>query len=100
MVDLADHVTAVVAEAANGPDLIYAADARDDATTLRNLVEIGRIAGPLHRDARRLASLIERLASAVETGTVGPFHRSGIEAALRRIEEAQERPGNRSTPGS
>ncbi len=88
MVGLADHLTELIWTLADGPAPVYDEYGTDTEANLRTLVEVGRHAGPLHRDAR-VMMLIEKLERKLGAGT--PLTKSdlgGLKAALVAIENA------------
>jgi hypothetical protein len=88
MVGLADHLTELICTLADGPAPVYNKDGTDNEANLRTLVEVGRHAGPLHRDGR-VMMLIEKLERKLEDGTpITKADRGGLKAAMAAIEDA------------
>lgn len=88
MVGLADHLTELMCTLADGPAPAYNEQGTDEAASLRTLVEIGRHAGPLHRDTRVMV-LVEKLERKLESGTpLSGSDRGGLKAAIVAIEAA------------
>ncbi len=88
MVGLADHLTDLLCTLADGPAPVYHEQGTDETASLKTLVEVGRHAGPLHRDSRVMV-LIEKLERKLESGTpLTGTDRGGMKAAMVAIENA------------
>lgn len=89
MVGFADHITDLMWTLSDGPAPIYNPSGRDDPTTIRTLVDIGRHAAPLHENAEHVMGLIDKLERKLEEKTpLNPFDRAGLRSTIIAIEKA------------